>query len=531
MKTSRYAMVAALIFLAVILLSACQGDDGTGKDFYYPIPANPSRLDPQLVSGTAEDAILLGVMEGLVRIGEDGTIQPGVAEYWENEGRVYTFYLREGAKWFTNAGTNKKIPEEFFEGFDDSVTAQDFVFAFRRAVDPLTNSPLADRLYQIKNAREIREGTLGKSELGVRAVNKHTLEITLTQGNGEFLPSLAFAPFYPCSEAFFKATTGRYGLESEYLIYNGAFYLSRWREGLASVTLRQNPLYAGEKPVLPASVIMQIDSNTAQYTARLATNLYSATLLKTMDDLPSGATAVTIDNRLDALIFNCSLPSLKSGRVRAALTGVLDINALNITAQGAVPTSALVGEEKFRSLAGKGRFASISYSKGKARMPDSPLELTVLCIAEYESFVREILQQWNAAFGLNVVTSLEVLTQDELLNAVKAGNFTAAIYPLELRGQSPYSFLRQFASNSPDNIARFSSKTYDDLLDDLRGANDQKSTVNAARMAENHLMQNGVILPISDANSVFALGKGIQNVYFPFAIAPDFRSGLNFNKK
>ncbi|MDR1409464.1 MAG: peptide ABC transporter substrate-binding protein [Oscillospiraceae bacterium] len=530
---------AALIFAAVLLLlPACKKDDGSAKNFYYPVPANPERLDPQLVSGTAEDTILLNCMEGLVRIAENGSVVAGVAISWElsADGRTYTFRLREDAKWYANAAFYDKIPKEFFGDFDNSVTAQDFVFAFRRAVMPEIRSPLAEKLDQIKNAREIRQGKAKPDTLGVMAVDKYTLQIALLQPGAEFLPLLALAPFYPCSQAFYNAAQGRYGLEPTYLMCNGPFYLSSWREGGSTIILKKNPAYSGAEAVLPAAVTLQVDSNSAGYTARLASGMYSLCPLNNEADLPGGCSAISFNNRVTALVFNCGSGFTKQVAVRAALVGVLDLENLAINgaarAPGLVPGSALIGNESYRAKAGGAALAKKDAVKAKAELVaalaasgENALELTVLCSQELEQAVRQLLQQWNVAFGLLVKTGVEVLPEQGLAARVARGDYTAAVIPLTLQGQSPLKFLAQFSKDSPQNLLRFVSDEYVKLLDSLRDASDSKAVADAAHRAEDYLLKNGVCLPLFEGESLFAIGKNVSGVALRFSTVPDFRSG------
>ena len=534
--------LTALLLVAVLLiLPACKKDTGIDRNFYYPITANAQRLDPQIAYGSTEDIILYNCMEGLVRIAGDGTVIPGVAESWKisSDGKTYTFKLREDAKWFASAAFHNKIPKGFFEDFDNSVTANDFVYAFRRAVTPLIASPLAEKLDQIQNARAIRLGKSKPENLGVRAIDKYTLRITLAEPDSQFLLSLAFAPFYPCSQIFFEATQGRYGLEPEYLLSNGPFYLARWHESSSSVLLRRNPDYAGQEPVLPASVTLQIDSNPQQYSARLASGAYSACPLISAADLPSGSQLISIENRMTALVFNCGNGLMKRPAVRSALTGVLDLTKIagddHELALGLIPNSAILGDESYRIKADNASFAKMDVKKARSALASelssagvSALEITILCPPEFESAVRQILQQWNAGFGLLVKTGVEILPEQTIEARGSRGDFTAAILPLSLHGQSPLGFLSQFAKDSPANIPRYSSSSYDKLLNSLRGANSAKSELSAARKAENHLLQNGVCLPLFNAQSVFAVGRNVSGLEFPLGMLPDFRSALMF---
>lgn len=183
--------------------------------------AEPESLDPHLTTGVIEYQIISGLMEGLIR--EDGKTlepRPGVAARWQQseDGTVYTFYLRENARWSNG----------------DPLTAEDFVFSFQRMLSPELGAEYAYMLYVIKNARALNLGQLAPGEsLGVRALDAHTLEITLAQPSPYFLSMLNHHAFYPVHRATLAkhgeihdrnnpwARQGRY-------VGNGPFTLAEW---------------------------------------------------------------------------------------------------------------------------------------------------------------------------------------------------------------------------------------------------------------------------------------------------------------
>ncbi len=185
---------------------------------------------PQLDSTRATDQVsiwVLGhVMEGLTRYGKGGDIVPGVAERWDIGERKAVFHLRADARWADGK----------------PVTAHDFVFAWRTAVDPKTASEYAFILYPVKNAETVNTGKLPTSALGVRARDDRTLEIELERPTGHFLALTAFATYLPVREDFYRARPGRYAADAADLLSNGPFILTRWVHA-ASLTLEKNPLY------------------------------------------------------------------------------------------------------------------------------------------------------------------------------------------------------------------------------------------------------------------------------------------------
>lgn len=220
---------AALLLAAVLLfflLPGC-GDKTVGQTFRYDISGVPDVLDPQLVSSSEELLFVENTFEGLLRKGENGQLLLGVAESYEIEGNTYTFHLREGLLW-----SDGKTP----------LTAQDFVFAFQRVVDPDTGCPNTSGFLCIKNAPAILEGRLSPEDLGVRAPDDHTFVVELSAPNSFFLETVASAAAMPCNEEFFLSTRGKYGLSIQNLLYNGPFQMYYWDPETRG-SMKPNPHY------------------------------------------------------------------------------------------------------------------------------------------------------------------------------------------------------------------------------------------------------------------------------------------------
>ncbi len=140
--------------------------------------AEPQTLDPHRAQGVPAGNILRDLYESLIMEAPNGELIPGAAESWtlSEEGRVYTFKLRADSRWSNG----------------DPVTAHDWVFSLRRAVDPATLSVYSSILFPIKNAVEVNTGKLPPDQLGVRAVNDLTLEISLENPTPYFLDLTSF---------------------------------------------------------------------------------------------------------------------------------------------------------------------------------------------------------------------------------------------------------------------------------------------------------------------------------------------------
>lgn len=173
--------------------------------------AEPETLDPHKSTGEGEAWIQYDLFEGLLTLDARGNLIPGAATAWEisPDGLVYTFTLREGAVW--SDGT--------------PVTADDFVFSWRRLVDPATNSRYAFFLWPVRNAEAISKGEMPPAGMGVEAVDERTFRVTLEAPTSYFLSSLQHHATYALSQANVERD-GPGFIRPGRLVSNGAYVLA-----------------------------------------------------------------------------------------------------------------------------------------------------------------------------------------------------------------------------------------------------------------------------------------------------------------
>lgn len=224
---------ALFVVLLMVGLSMASGSSGAGagvdpatKTVTISIATEPPQLDGSLTADSISGFVLGHVMEGLIRLDQDNQLAPGVAERWEINDDGATFWLREDAKWSDGK----------------PVTAHDFVFAWRKTVDPNSASEYANIMTGIRNGDEINAGKLPPSSLGVEAVNDRELRVQFVKPTPYFGQLVAFNVFFPIREDFFKSTNGRYASEADTLLYNGPFKMTKWVHG-AHIRFEKNPEY------------------------------------------------------------------------------------------------------------------------------------------------------------------------------------------------------------------------------------------------------------------------------------------------
>ncbi|TGB04450.1 peptide ABC transporter substrate-binding protein [Halobacillus salinus] len=270
-------LILSLLLLASTLLTACYGGgseetdatEGTDKEMKQEIQLVETAEIPSMDSSLTIDAIasqwLGSTKDGLYRLGNDGQPEPGMAKEHtvSEDGLTWTFNLREGAKWSNG----------------DEVTADDFVFAWRRAVDPETGSEYGPYMMNgvIKNAEAVSKGDMKVDQLGVRAVDDYTFEVVLEKPTPYFLSMTAFGTFLPLNQAFVEEQGDKYALDAKNLLSNGPFVMTEWDHG-AGWTVEKNEDYWDAENVKLDEISVKVVKDVAS-----AVNLYQTDAVDTVN--------------------------------------------------------------------------------------------------------------------------------------------------------------------------------------------------------------------------------------------------------
>lgn len=230
MRTLPLLVVAAL---AAVSLGGCQGGPHrpacpAGQScFEFGLSVEPATLDPQKANLVTETWVIGDLMTGLTTDGPDASPVPGGATSWETspDGLVWTFHLRRGAKWSDGA----------------PVTADDYVFGLQRLVDPKTASIYAYLAYVIKNAQAISDGKAPLSALGVKALDRFTLQVSLEHPAPYLTELTKHQSFFPAPRHVVEKYGDAWVAPGRY-VSNGPYKLAAWRLG-DRITLVKNPQF------------------------------------------------------------------------------------------------------------------------------------------------------------------------------------------------------------------------------------------------------------------------------------------------
>lgn len=521
-----FRKTVSLLLIAALLLTGLCGCSGKGDLIFYAAVDAPAKgFDPQTVADETGRMIVRSCYEGLVTVDADGTAHSGVASSWTvtEDGMTYFFYLRPDARWHLTSNAQEQLQDRLPADFSLAVTAYDFAFALRRAVDPAMESPDAYMFMNIKNAEEIHRSMAAPETLGVYAVDAHTLQIDLVRPQSNFLTVLAEPAAMPCSETFFNACIGRYGTYIKFILSNGPYYLSRFDEN--SYRVNKNPDYKGDHApkadylwyyyVSDRNNLIK-DLNDSEYSCAALTAEEYARLHK-----KSGFTVTENRNLLRGLIFNLNDPALSNRDMRLALacatdTAQIAANADKPLNSGYAPlraSSGLVGSHP--NLYNEERVYD-HLQKALEELEQTSVEFTLLCEEAHGEVMRKLLQEWQKLLGVTVAVSVKTVTAQELQTAVAAGDYQIAFYPVEAETFSSYEYFGTFTSYSGDNFAGFESATADLLVNTLYSGDDAKFA-SCYRALENLLAADAFLLPVWDESTYFVCTKGVKGI--------DYRGG------
>lgn len=524
----RLISVFVCTILVLLPLSSCSSD-GTGKQLITPIDSAPEYLDPQIVSEIGARNIIANCFEGLVGLDENGSIIPAAAENYDvsSDGLTYTFYLRKDAKWRVTSDAGKTLGENYENTFDFRVTADDFVYGLRRALQPETKSPYAYALFCIENAEKVYSGVLSSDRLAVRATDTYTLSIQLKTADPDFLFTLLSPACMPCNEEFFEKTGGRYGLSTQYLIYNGPFYISTVTD--SAVIVRKNEDYHSAASVKPASVYFTINSEQETRAKKVKEGTYEASLLTASqaDELSrkKGITVMPFLSGELSLIFNCADETLSHTDIRRAISLSFDKQPLyDLTglpaAAGIVPGDLQYGTEKYRKkaaafdLSEDEKAAEAYLRSGLDEMQADDIELVILCATEYENAVRAVMQNWQSLFGVSFNISVEAVDSAELTARINKGNYQLALCNLRYVESSAFGAVYRYTSLSRDNIVGLNAKQYDNIVKKIKSCQTEEQAIDAIEQAEAYLISCAVVIPVCETDVYIGLAKGVEGIVF-----------------
>ncbi|HDN9018737.1 TPA: peptide ABC transporter substrate-binding protein [Aeromonas salmonicida] len=465
----------------------------------------PESLDPaQIRSGFPGEVVLVDLFEGLVSEDGQGKIVPAQAQRWETseDGLVWRFFLRPQLKWSNG----------------EPLTAQDFVYAWRRLLDPAQESPSAGLLLAtgINNAQSIYAGALELTSLGVEAESSQILKVTLERPVPYFLQLVSQRPFVPVNE---QAITrfGKEWTQPGKLVSNGAYKLVNWAPNERIEAERNihywDDLHTRIKRVtyLPLSSQhaerLRYEAGEIQLTNKVALEYYQKTKQTTPEriwGLPLLGTYL--------YIFNLRRPELQDVRVRQALAMTIDRHVLTeqVSGQGERPAwSLLPGMPGYESLGSSlalqdqptrlAKAAALMAQAGYNSARPFKLMLTYNTSESHKKLALAVAAMWKP---LGVEVSLNNMEWSAYQVAKDSGDFLLVRSFLFGDYVEPSSMLNSFRCQDPQNESGYCNPAFDGLLQQASDTLDGSTRTGLYRQAEQLLMDEMPAIPVYHYNQM-----------------------------
>ncbi|MFC4409498.1 peptide ABC transporter substrate-binding protein [Chungangia koreensis] len=500
MKKSKLAWLLSLMLVLAMFLAACGGDDDNATPADEPkdkgddtpettepaadeeqvlnliMGAEIPTMDSALVTDSVGFDLLNNVMEGLYRLNQENVAEPAISDgepTVSEDGLTYTFKLRD-AKWSDGS----------------AVTAQDFEFAWKRAMNPETGSEYGPYMMAgvIKNATAISNGEMDFNELGVKAIDEKTLEVTLEKQIPYFLSLMSFGTFLPQKQEFVEGQGDKYATNSEALIYNGPFTLQEWDGTGLSWKLVKNDQYWDAETVQLTEINYDVVKEAAT-----AVNLYE-TGEKDRAGLSGELAMQYADNpdlvkEMETTVFYLKFNQERNGKpsplanvnIREAIAKSFNKEDLVnvVLANGSVAANYLVPQgfafdesgTDFREVNGdmavyNAEEAKTAWEKGLAELGVKEVTLEIL---GGDSDLSKKMDEYLKNQMETNLPGLKITLKEVPFN-VRLELDTNQDYDIQVAGwgpdyQDPYTFLSLWITDGGNNQMSFSNEEYDKALE------------------------------------------------------------------
>ncbi|EPK7406677.1 oligopeptide ABC transporter substrate-binding protein OppA [Klebsiella aerogenes] len=462
--------------------------------------AEVQSLDPHKIEGVPESNVNRDLFEGLVIGDLNGHPVPGVAESWDNKDfKVWTFHIRKDAKWSDGS----------------PVTAQDFVYSWQRLADPKTASPYASYLQygHVANVDEIIAGKKPATDLGVKAIDDKTFEVTLSEPVPYFYKLLVHPSVSPVP----KAAIEKYGekwTQPANIVTNGAYKLKDWVVNERIVLERNTNYWDNAKTVINQVTYLPISSEVTDVNRYRSgeidmtyNNMPIELFQKLKKEIPK---EVHVDPYLCTYYYeiNNQKAPFTDVRVRTALKLALDRDIIvnKVKNQGDLPAYSytppytdgmkLVEPEWFKWSQEKRNEEAKKLLAEAGYTADKPLTFNLLYNTSdlHKKLAIAVASIWKKNLGANV--KLENQEWKTFLDSRHQGTFDVARAGWCADYNEPTSFLNTMLSDSSNNTAHYKSPAFDKIIGDTLQVTDEAKRAELYAQSEQQLDKDSAIVPV-----------------------------------
>lgn len=532
MKKNKLVFMLSLVLVLALVVTGCasgsKNESGANNnEFRINLASEPPTLDPAQATDQVSFTVINAIYEGLTIIDENGNVQPGIAEKWDvsEDGKTYTFTIRSDAKW--NNG--------------DPITAHDFEFSWKRALDPkLVPKPsqYAYQMYYIEGAEAYNTGSGSVDDVKINATDDHTLVVTLNAPTVYFESLLSTAIYFPVHQSVTENEA--FAAAADTMITNGPFTMTEWKRN-TSIVLEPSESYYARDDIKFAKVsfTMVNDSNSelnmyetgkldyAGYpTGALPTDQFASLKEKYPNEFQIKGTA-----SLYYYLINTTEAPFTNEKIRQALSLSIDRAAITekVTLGGQIPAYGLVPpgikgvEDEYRNEVDDNYFqedlelAKQLLAEGLAEegLTELPaFSLTFNTNELHQKVAEAVVDMWSNNLGVNAQIGNEEW-------GVFLDNRTAMNYQVARAGwgadyNDPISFIGLFTSKSGNNNTGYANVEYDALVSQVDQSTDAAERVRLMAEAEKMIIDSHSIIPIYYYSTVYLMKPDVKGVYVDY---------------
>jgi dipeptide transport system substrate-binding protein len=499
--------------------SGPEKDNGNGKAkaekvLYMNNSQEPTSFDPSIGFDAVSWNSLNNIMEGLTRLDESHQPKAATAKNWDlsKDGKTYTFHIRPEAKWSNG----------------DDVKASDFVFAWQRLLNPEAGSSAAFLGYFIEGAEAYNTGTGTADAVKVKAVDKKTLEVTLTSPQSYFLSVISNPCFFPINEKVATANP-KWFAEASTFVSNGPFKLTGWNHD-SDFTFTKNDKYWDVKNVKLDKVhwAMVNDQNT-EYQMYKTGELDTSDVPSELADQLFKEGDVKVEDQAGEYFyrFNLTKEPFQNENIRKAFALAVNQKQMVdlVTKNKEKPAYGFVSYG-FKDPSGKdfrkesGELIKTDVAKAKELLKKGMEE------EKYTTLPEVTLTYSTSDVHKKIAEALQQMFKENLGVDVKLANMESSVFATDQKAlkfqlsrssfladyADPINFLENFITGSSMNRTGWSNPKFDQLIIDAKKEKDEKKRYDMMYKAEKLLLEAVPIIPIHFYNQVYLQNKNVTGI-------------------
>ncbi|EEJ76590.1 ABC transporter, substrate-binding protein, family 5 [Lactobacillus acidophilus ATCC 4796] len=532
MNKFRKMMAAGVVTLAAGTLAACSNSSnsssGNKKTLNWMDKTEIEGMDLSKVTDATSFTQLNNTMEGLYRLGKNSKIEPGLATKTSTskDGKTWTFTLRKNDKWSNG----------------DPVTAKDFVYSWRRTVDPSTGSQYSYLFSGVKNADDIVAGKKKPTALGIKAVGDDKLVVTLDKRIPYFKLLMGFPLFFPQNQKTVEKYGKSYGTSSKTTVYNGPFVQKGWTGSNLSWKLEKNKNYWDKKNVKLDTINYSVQKTpSTDYNLYQSGKLDAALLgpqaskeLKNQKGYTLRKTASTI-----YLEMNQKKNPFSNENFRKAVSLSVNRKELANSVGGAAEPADTLSPENMTEVNGKDytdlvrgdatkkfntynrKEAQAYWKKAQKELGKSSVSLTILTYDDDASKKGgEYLQSAIESALKGVNARVQSIPKKTALDHAGNGDYDVFLMGWTADFSDPISFLDLNTTNNSQNWEKYSDSTYDKLIAESKVTPSETTRWNSLVKAEQRIIDTQGVTPLYHPEEAWMVRPTVKGVIYNGAGAP-----------